>query len=64
VKKNILLAILTMLMLPIFGILLPAVSSAAGEKTVLDISYGSIYFFWDRIEGYNSSGTPGSCCVG
>ena len=44
-KKNILLAILTMLMLPIFGILLPAVSSAAGEKTVLDISYGSIYFF-------------------
>ncbi|MGI6571566.1 MAG: beta strand repeat-containing protein [Caldicoprobacterales bacterium] len=57
-KKNTLLAVLTLLVLPIFvSIFLSAESNAAGAKTVLDISYGPIYFYWDRIEGYNSSGT-------
>src|SRR5690554_1775596 len=57
-KKNTLLAVLTLLVLPIFvSIFLSAKSNAAGAKTVLDISYGPIYFYWDRIEGYNSSGT-------
>ena len=57
-KKNILLAILTMFMLSIFGnILTPTVSNAAGAKTVLDISYGPITFQSYAISGYNSSGT-------
>ena len=57
--KNILLILFTMLMVLIFGImLLPTVSNAAGAKTVLDISYGPIYFYSDSISGYNSSGAP------
>ena len=57
-KKNIVLIILTMLMVIIFGnMLLPTVSNAAGAKTVLDISYGPIYFNSDSISGHNSSGT-------